>query len=267
MNQASAPALPAGVLVFGPPGAGVPAVTAALTRAGVAAAGWEGGPEPHLAADPDNLTPGQSPVLLALEAADGTCLERTVPPWAERQLSTGAAQAVRQLAETRERLFAARLRADVLLDSTHLTASVLSARARQLDLVLGPLPAEKPVVVVESFGYPRGVPLDLGWCVDTRALRNPFWEPSLRMLSGLDPRVRDFVLGQHLAAKIVQDLESLVASLLPELQARSRRTLRLAVGCTGGYHRSVAIAEELGGRLGAQGLSVLIWHRDLPERP
>lgn len=233
----------------------------------MAAAGWEGGPEPHLAADPDHLIPGQGPVLLALEAADATCLERVMPPWADRQLSSGVALAVRELAETRERLFAARLRADVLLDSTHLGASVLSARARQLDHVLGPTPADQPVVVVESFAYPRGVPLDLGWCIDTRALRNPYWEPSLRMLSGLDPRVQEFVLGQPLAVEIVQSMERLVASLLPELQARSRRTLRLAVGCTGGYHRSVTIAEELARRLGAQGMSVLIWHRDLPERP
>ena len=245
----------------------MPLVTAALTRAGVLAGGWEGGPEPHPATHPEILGSDQSPVLLALEASDGACLERSRAPWADRQLSAQVALAVRDLAAARDRIFPARLRADVLLDSTHLSGPVLSARVRQLDPVLGPQPAAQPTVVVESFGYPRGVPLDLGWCVDARALRNPYWEPSLRMLSGLDSRVQDFVLGQGLATRLVAEMEGLVQDLLPELQARSRRVLRLAIGCTGGFHRSVALTEELGRRLKAVGVNTLIWHRDLPERP
>jgi UPF0042 nucleotide-binding protein len=79
--------------------------------------------------------------------------------------------------------------------------------------------------------------------------------------------VQDFVLSQALAAKMLDSMEELVASLLPELQAHARRTLRLAVGCTGGFHRSVAVAEELGRRLSRSNRSVLLWHRDLPERP
>jgi UPF0042 nucleotide-binding protein len=122
-------------------------------------------------------------------------------------------------------------------------------------------------VVLESFAYPRGVPLDLGWCLDARALRNPYWQPSLRMLSGLDPRVREFVLGQPLALTMVDGAVSLARELLPELLARSRRVLRVGFGCTGGFHRSVALAEEVGIQLNAVGVGTLIWHRDLPDRP
>ncbi|MGA7172115.1 MAG: RNase adapter RapZ [Candidatus Dormiibacterota bacterium] len=261
------PALPEGILVCGPPGSGVPIVAATLIRAGVRAAGWEGGPEPHRASDSTNLGPEGRPILLALEATDAACLERSLPPWSERQLAGEVAGALHELAATRDRLFPVRLRADLLLDSTHLTAQVLGARVRQLDAYLGKQRAASPAVVVESFGYPRGVPLDLGWCIDARALRNPYWEPALRMLSGLDLEVQAFVLEQPLAARVLESTEALVQSLLPELQARSRRVLRLAVGCTGGFHRSVALTEELGRRLKAAGVNTLIWHRDLPERP
>jgi UPF0042 nucleotide-binding protein len=194
-------------------------------------------------------------------------MERALPPWSERSVPAETALAVRDLGATRERLFPARLRADLLLDSTQLSAPVLLARVRQLQHYLGPEAPGTPALVIESFAFPRGVPLDLGWCVDARALRNPYWEPSLRMLSGLDPRVRDFVLGQELATKILSTTEDLVGDLLIQLRERSRRALRLAVGCTGGYHRSVVMAEELGRRLTARGIVSLIWHRDLPERP
>ncbi|HUY08577.1 MAG TPA: RNase adapter RapZ [Candidatus Dormibacteraeota bacterium] len=267
MSADATPALPDGILVCGPPGSGVPIVAATLTRAGVPAAGWEGGPELHPAADPENLGPDRGPVLVALEASDAACLERSLPPWSERQLSSDVGGALRELAAARDRLFPARLRADLLLDSTHLAAHVLGARVRQLDAFLGKQPATSPAVVVESFGYPRGVPLDLGWCIDARALRNPYWEPALRMLSGLDPEVQAFVLGQPLATRVLDSTEALVQTLIPELQTRSRRVLRLAVGCTGGFHRSVAMTEELGRRLKAAGVNTLIWHRDLPERP
>ena len=267
MSQVGSPALPGGILVFGPPGTGVPVVVEALRRAGLGSSGWEGGPELHPAADAKNLEPGRTPLLLALDASDAACLERSSPPWSEQGIAAEVSAALGELSAARERLFPARLRADLLLDSTHLSAAELGARVRQLDGVLGDQRPDQPAVVVESFGYPRGVPLDLGWCVDARALRNPYWEPSFRMLSGLDPAVRRFVLEQELATKLLDSTFELVRALLPELQARGRRALRVAVGCTGGFHRSVCITEELGRRLSGVGVNTLIWHRDLPDHP
>ncbi|HEY6539269.1 MAG TPA: RNase adapter RapZ [Candidatus Dormibacteraeota bacterium] len=253
------------LLVFGPPGAGVPLVTAGLVGLGIDALGWEGGPEPHPALDGLNLEPG-SPVLVALDASDGTLLTRSTPPWIADPPAATAGLAARSLDQARERLFPARVRSDLLLDSTHLSERLLLARVRQLEGFLRP-ERGGVAVVVETFSYPRGVPLDLGWCLDARALRNPYWEPGLRMLSGLDYRVQEFVVSQPLATLILDSTVQLLTSILPELEARSRRVLRLGIGCTGGYHRSVALAEELARRIRPIGVEPLTWHRDLPERP
>ncbi len=261
------PAWPPQVLAFGPPGTGVALAVEALTREGLRAAGWEAPPGPHPAEDGSGLDQSGAPVLLCLEAADASCLERGLPPWSEWSLSHDALSAAHALEEVRMRLFQARLRTVTVLDTTHLSAPVLKARVRQLSPYLLAPPDAAPVVVLESFGYPRGVPLDLGHCIDVRSLRNPYWEPSLRMLSGLEGPVQQFVIGQPLATRILGVAEELILSQLPELQARSRRVLRVAVGCTGGFHRSVAIAEELARRLSAAGAETLLWHRDLPERP
>lgn len=263
MSRDAETALKARILVVGPPGAGAPLVAAEMMRAGRAASSWEGGSAPDPAADAVVLETEQRPVLVALEASDLSCLGRALPPWSQQQFPAQSAAAAHQLDQCRERLFPARLRADVLIDTTHLNEAELLARLRQLEPCLGEQPPSGPLVVVESFAYPRGVPLDLGWCVDGRALRNPFWEPNLRMLSGLDPRVQDFVLGQELAGEILGATERVVGALLPALQERRRRLLRVAVGCTGGFHRSVALTEELGRRLRVAGVSSLIWHRDL----
>jgi UPF0042 nucleotide-binding protein len=189
-------------------------------------------------------------------------------PWAARQLPQDLTLAIRELEESRERLFPARLRANAVLDTTHFNPQELLARVNQLaPFLLQEQGTTQPAVVIESFAYPRGVPLDLSSCLDTRAIRNPYWEPSLRMLSGLDPRVQEFVLGQRVAEMLLSTAMDLVDAQLPELQARSRqRLLRLAFGCTGGFHRSVALSEEFGRRLQALGVSTLIWHRDLPQR-
>jgi UPF0042 nucleotide-binding protein len=255
------------VLVFGPPGAGAPLVAGGLSRAGLRASSWEGGQEPNPAADPAGSGPGSGTLLMALEAHDLCLLQRAQPPWTQHELSTQVGLAVRDLERSRERIFPARLRADLLLDTSQLSQHQLLARVRQLEPFLGGEPPPWPVVVVESFAFPRGVPLDLGWCVDARALRNPYWEPGLRMRSGLDPQVQEFVLIQPLAGHILANLVALVERLVPELQARSCRVLRLAVGCSGGFHRSVVITEELGRRLKGMGVESLIWHRDLDTSP
>jgi UPF0042 nucleotide-binding protein len=225
---------------------------------------WEGGrDEPNPTVADDDL----GTVLVALEASDLSCFMRSLAPWADRQVPQDLAGAIRELEECRERLFSARLRANILVDTTHVTAQELLARATQLAPFLQDRGLVQPAVVIESFAYPRGVPLDLSSCFDTRAIRNPYWEPSLRMLSGLEPRVQEFVLAQKVAERLLATAVDLVDAQLPELHAHSRqRVLRLAFGCTGGFHRSVALSEELGRRLQSVGVTTLIWHRDLPQR-
>lgn len=227
----------------------------------IPAVAWEGekGNRPQLA--DDGSWPGP---VLAVEAQDGACLERSQPPWREAPATWGdLGSALAELAASRERLFPVRLRAQLLLDSSQIPAAVLAARLRQLRPALEE--GSGLQVVVESFAYPRGVPLDLDWCFDARPLRNPYWEPQLRLRSGLDPEVRRFVLAQPLAEIILGSALELVRALRRDPGRARRRALRLALGCTGGFHRSVALAEELTRRLGELEEGPLLWHRDLSE--
>ena len=268
MTQETGSQARAGLLVVGPPGAGAPLVATGLGRRGLSVVSWEGGQEePRPAVEDGDLRPEERSPLLAVDASDLCCLSRSMAPWSGRQRPQDLALATRELEESRARLFPARLRANAVLDSTHLNAQELLARASQLAPFLRGQAAVTPAVVIESFAYPRGIPLDLSSCFDTRAIRNPYWEPALRMLSGLDPRVQEFVLSQRVAEFLLATAMDLVDAQLPELQANSRqRLLRLAFGCTGGFHRSVALAEEFARRLQALGIVTLIWHRDLPQR-
>ena len=118
-------------------------------------------------------------------------------------------------------------------------------------------------VTVVSFGFKYGLPLDADHVADVRFLPNPFWVPELRPFTGLDPHVRDYVLGQPAAEPF---LESYVKALEPVLSGYVRENKRyatIAIGCTGGKHRSVAMAEEFAGMLRGLGIEATTLHRDL----
>ena len=123
---------------------------------------------------------------------------------------------------------------------------------------------ERLLVRCQSFGYKHGLPPAADWVVDARFLDNPYWVEDLRPQTGLDPAVRRFVLGQPAAGELLDNLERTIGSLLPAYRAQGRQELTLAFGCTGGRHRSVALAEELAKRLrGGDGIEVLTEHREL----
>jgi UPF0042 nucleotide-binding protein len=114
-----------------------------------------------------------------------------------------------------------------------------------------------------SFGYKYGLPVDADLVVDCRFLPNPHWVPELRTHTGQEEQVRDYVLSQPGAGEFLDRYEGLVQLLSQGYLREGKRYALLAVGCTGGKHRSVAIAEELGRRLDADGLEVVVQHRDL----
>jgi UPF0042 nucleotide-binding protein len=116
---------------------------------------------------------------------------------------------------------------------------------------------------VVSFGYKHGVPLDADLVFDCRFLPNPHWVESLQLLSGLDEPVRAFVLGQEATGPFLDRLVDLVESLLPAYKAEGKSYLTIAMGCTGGRHRSVVLAEELARRLGGAGPVPSVFHRDV----
>jgi UPF0042 nucleotide-binding protein len=253
-------------LVFGQPGSGTELATRELRRAGFEADGWDG-TEPNCEAqDAAALDSGHWPLLLRLECTAPICAGRYGPPWLSPNPPLPPAILLSEWEARRERQTAARLRSTLVVDSTRLTPDTLCRRLAQLPLQGVCQPRTFPVVVLESFGYPAGIPLDMDWCVDARQIRNPYWEPELRERNGLDPLVQAFVLEQESAQRLLEGIEGLVASQLPsfmEPRLRQRLVLRLAIGCTGGFHRSVAMVEELSRRLGERGVKTMTWHRDL----
>jgi len=102
-----------------------------------------------------------------------------------------------------------------------------------------------------AFGYKHGLPASADWVIDARFLKNPYWVEELRHLDGREPRVREYVLGQAAAVALVDGLAALFTTILPLYRAQGRTELTIAFGCTGGRHRSVALAEEMARRLGA----------------
>lgn len=125
--------------------------------------------------------------------------------------------------------------------------------------------AEAPNVAVHvtSFGFKYGLPGDAGWVADVRMVRNPFWEADLRPHTGMHPAVREYVLGDPVAIELIDHLRALLLWSAQRYAERERDALFIAIGCTGGRHRSVAIAEALAARLVDDGLDVSVEHRDV----
>jgi rhodanese/phosphatase family RapZ-like protein len=108
---------------------------------------------------------------------------------------------------------------------------------------------ERMLITCLAFGYKRGIPDGAAWVVDVRLLDNPYWVDELRSLDGRDPRVREFVLKQPAATDLLDNLERTLRDALPHYRERGRSQLIVAFGCTGGRHRSVAMAKEMAARL------------------
>jgi UPF0042 nucleotide-binding protein len=131
--------------------------------------------------------------------------------------------------------------ADLVIDTTDLNVHQLQAKLlAAFDAVDD---ARRMHLAVESFGYKHGLPMDADIVMDLRFLPNPHWDEALRPLTGRDAAVRDFVLGSGPAADFLEHFEGMMTSLLPAYEDEGRTYLTVAVGCTGGRHRSVAIAE------------------------
>lgn len=108
---------------------------------------------------------------------------------------------------------------------------------------------ERMLITCLAFGYKRGIPEGAAWVVDVRLLDNPYWVDELRPLDGRHPRVREFVLAQPAATDLLDNLERTLKDALPHYRERGRSQLVVAFGCTGGRHRSVAMAKEMAARL------------------
>ncbi|MBB3143406.1 RNase adapter RapZ [Halomonas sp. THAF12] len=150
--------------------------------------------------------------------------------------------------------------ADLLIDTSRL--SVHDLRGRITDQVAGHR-REGLTLTVESFGFKRGVPLDADIVFDARCLPNPYWDPRLRDATGRDASVIDFLEGYPIVDEMADDILAWVERWLPRYRASQRSYLTVAIGCTGGQHRSTYLAERLAHRLAATHAGVRLRHREL----
>ena len=151
--------------------------------------------------------------------------------------------------------------ADVVVDTSEL--NVHDLRTRVQDLFADDTPASGMQTTIVSFGYKHGLPLDTDLVIDCRFLPNPHWVEDLRPQTGLDQPVKDYVLGQDITTEFLAELRSLLELLLPAYVKEGKSYLTIAFGCTGGLHRSVAIAEAIAAGLRDEGFDLRVTHRDL----
>jgi UPF0042 nucleotide-binding protein len=161
----------------------------------------------------------------------------------------------------RSRLAPIRESADLIIDTSSYNIHQLATTVSELFLEED---SARHAITVQSFGFKYGLPPDADLVADMRFLPNPFWNEELRHLTGQDERVRDYVLAQEGATEFLDDYARALAPVLAGYQRENKRHSTVAVGCTGGKHRSVAMAEQLAARLAEiPGVAVRVKHRDL----
>jgi len=150
--------------------------------------------------------------------------------------------------------------ADVVVDTSDLNVHQFRERMESL---FGDTESAGLQTAVMSFGYKHGLPLDVDLVLDCRFLPNPHWVEELRPHTGRDPQVRDYVMRFPETAEFLERLDALLELLLPAYVAEGKSYLTIAMGCTGGHHRSVVIAEEVARLLRARGFEPRVTHRDI----
>lgn len=202
---------------------------------------------------------GVNTQILYLEAADEVLVRRQEAARRPHPLSLEG-RLMDGFTRERELLKILRGRANIVIDTTNLNVNLLSQRVRAAFEDDDSRGLRASVV---SFGFKYGIPIDADMVADMRFLPNPFWIPELRPQSGLDAPVREYVRGQPRAEEFLDRYEGLVALLTDGFLHEDKHFLTIAIGCTGGRHRSVAMSEAFAERLRAHGVRTLVVHRDL----
>ncbi|HYN49036.1 MAG TPA: RNase adapter RapZ [Candidatus Nanopelagicales bacterium] len=207
---------------------------------------------------------GIRPQVFFLEARDEVLIRR-YSETRHRHPLAGSDGIAAGITEERRLLEAVRAESDVILDTSELSLRELRERIfSQLWHVVEP---DQLSIQLVSFGYKFGIPLEADLVFDVRFLQNPYYVPELRRLSGLTDGVRTYVLDQPLTRRFLAVVHELLALTIPAYVGEGKTRLTIAIGCTGGYHRSIALAEELGTWITAHEYGpVSIFHRELARR-
>ncbi len=207
---------------------------------------------------------GIHPRIVFLEASDEVLIRRYSETRHRHPLADGRGIAA-SIAEERRRLEPVRSEADVIVDTSDL--SLRQLRERLFAQLATPARPDQLSLQIITFGFKYGVPLEADLVFDVQFMQNPYYIPELRALSGLTEPVRDYVLGQPITARFLAFLQEFLTFTVPAYIGEGKTRLTLAIGCTGGFHRSIAIGEALAVWLREQDMGpVAIFHREL-DRP
>jgi UPF0042 nucleotide-binding protein len=208
----------------------------------------------------DLATRDIAPRVLFLEASDDILVRRYEQNRRSHPLQ-GNQTLAEGIAAERAMLAPVRATADLIIDTSTLPVPALR---ETIEGAFGGETVAETSVTVESFGYKYGLPMDADTVMDVRILPNPHWVDELRRHTGQHPAVRDYVLSQPGAAEFLDTYHRLLDLVIEGYRREGKRYMTVAIGCTGGKHRSVAMAEALAGRLqGGDQLTVRVLHRDL----
>lgn len=216
--------------------------------------------EQELVENLEFLPKGVNTTVLYIDASDEVLIQRYSETRRLHPLSHKDASLPDAIAEERKLLDAIATRADLYIDTSKLNVHQLTEMIREK--ILGKT-SQQLVVTFESFGFKYGVPNDIDYVFDARFLPNPHWEPELRPLTGLDLPVKEFFAAEPLVNKFIFQINNFMSTWLPHLELNNRSYLTIAIGCTGGKHRSVYVAEALARQFKARDKNVRVRHREM----
>lgn len=210
----------------------------------------------------DYLPSNWSVTILYLDASDDTLIKRFSETRRLHPLSKYNKSLTDAIQSETKMLTPIAESSDLYIDTDELSVHQLAELVRER--ILGKK-SSRLVLVFESFGFKHGIPKDADYVFDARFLPNPHWEPELRPLNGLDAPVETFLGSLSIVTKFVWQIQSLVSTWLPHLERNNRSYVTIAIGCTGGQHRSVFVAETLSKAFKATHPDVQIRHRELSK--
>lgn len=206
---------------------------------------------------------GRACRILFLEAEEQTLVQRYSETRRKHPLTDDSTPLVEGIRRERAMLRPLHERADMVIDTTDTTPHELRAMVRDFS---GGSSVRGPLLLFESFGFKHGTPREADFIFDVRCLPNPHWEQSLRNRTGRDPEVRRFLENQPMVMEMTEEIYGFLLRWLPGFDSENRSYITVAVGCTGGQHRSVYICEQLARRFHDRELNAQVRHRQLGER-
>lgn len=203
---------------------------------------------------------GLSCEIIFLQADTKILLSRFSETRRKHPLSNSKTSLEEAIAKERELLAPIINSAELVIDTSRMSVYELRDQIRER---VAPRTPGAVSIMIESFGYKHGLPANADFVFDVRCLPNPYWEPQLRPLTGKDERVREFLDAAPMVQRMVDDIAAFLEAWIPRYQDFQRSYLTVAIGCTGGMHRSVYVAEAVANKLAAKHVNIRTHHNEI----